>query len=123
MAKPDIDVLRDMLAALSGYDVQSITINTRVYQDLGISGDDASELLEKIHLQFGTSFDGFRFVDYFPNETEALWLHWFRWLGLNSKKELTLLHLASVVESGRWSEPSVLIPGTQYRIDAAAGRA
>src|ERR1022692_3357026 len=42
-----------------------------IYQDLQFTGDDAYELFEMISARFGTSFQGFDWPAYFPNETEV----------------------------------------------------
>jgi hypothetical protein len=43
-----------------------------LFHDLGIAGDDAAELFNKIAEKFGTRFDGLDFAKFFPNESEAL---------------------------------------------------
>ncbi len=81
--------------------------NSRIYQDLHISGDDAAELLEEIVKTYGTSFHGFSFAAYFPNETEALFYHIMSCLGFPDRahKSVTLSHLTAVVEQGAWFDP------------------
>ena len=83
-----------------------MTDATRIYRDLIIAGDDAAELLESIHKEFGTRFEGFVFQKYFPSETEALPLRLGKLLGLESRKHaLTLGHLVAVIQKGSWFEP------------------
>ena len=78
----------------------------RLLHDLGIAGDDALELLETIHDRFGTSFAEMPFVDFLPYETDALWCHWVMRLGFKSdKRELTIDHLAKVIDRCVWFEP------------------
>jgi hypothetical protein len=96
--------LRDMISKVSGN--RNLGVQTRLFHDLGISGDDAAELLNDVHQKFGTSFAEFPFVDFFSDETEALMAHLARRLGLRSRrKSLTLGHLVKVVEKGTWFEP------------------
>ena len=60
----------------------------------------------EVHKRFGTSFSGFQFDDFFPNEAEALGDHVAQLFGIRSrKKPLTFGHLTRVVENGRWFEP------------------
>lgn len=48
-----------------------IVEESRVFHDLGISGDDALDLFDKLHNEFGTDFSGLQFEEFFPNETDA----------------------------------------------------
>ena len=79
--------------------------STRIYEDLLIAGDDAAELLERIQKKFGTSYEGFRFEDFFPNESDALLCRIALLFGFGSRKTLTVQHLSDVVQAGKWMEP------------------
>ena len=83
---------------------KAISASTLIYQDLLISGDDATELIDRIQKECGTSFQGFPFGDYFPDETESLFYRFLHLFGRNSKKNLTVGHLLKVVEAGKWYE-------------------
>jgi len=85
-----------------------LPMSVRLYQDLQIAGDDASELLEGISRTYGTSFQGFSFSSYFPDETEACWFYLKSFFGFRdrTRKPLTLGHLIAVVEEGVWFEPA-----------------
>jgi hypothetical protein len=93
--------------------VQSITSrsddignDTRLFHDLGIAGDDAAELFDKIAEEFGTRLDGLDFAKYFQNESEALLYRIAELVGYRSRKPpLTFGHLVRVVETGSWFEP------------------
>jgi hypothetical protein len=96
--------LRQILSKFVG--ARQVAMQTELYHQLGIAGDDASELLEEVHERFGTSFFGFQFDDYFPNESDAVGDHVLRLVGFRSpKKSFTLGHLLTVVSIGRWVEP------------------
>ena len=45
-----------------------VLAHSGLYHQLGISGDDVDELLEKIHGRFGTSFAGFKADDLLSDE-------------------------------------------------------
>jgi hypothetical protein len=84
-----------------------IPLSTAIYQDMGLGGDDAGELLDEIHARFGTSFSSLNFPDYFPNESEVMWCHWAKKLGFRQNfKRLTVAHLVAVIERGEWFEPA-----------------
>jgi hypothetical protein len=85
-----------------------IPISAEIYHDLQIAGDDAAELLNEIVKAYGVSFQGFRFEDYFPDETEALWLFIKCRLGFPDKKRMsfTFGHLIAVVQHRAWFDPA-----------------
>jgi hypothetical protein len=84
---------------------RAIEPTTRLWHDLRISGDDASELLEDIHRQFGTNFFDFEFEPYFPDESEGMFAPWTEWLHRGRWKPFTFGHLVQVVKAGKWFEP------------------
>ena len=95
--------INEILRDFSGR--KNISPADRIHEDLSIAGDDAAELLGKLHDEFGTTFEGFAFDAYFPNETEAMFygrflnrLGWFR------KKSIMVRHLTAVVRAGKWFE-------------------
>jgi hypothetical protein len=94
-----VGILRDIARPY-----RKIEGSTRVYQDLLISGDDAGDLLDRIHKEFGTSFEGFEFGDYFFNEPDAFVYVILRLFGWAPKKTLSVRHLVEVVEAGQWFE-------------------
>lgn len=84
-----------------------------IYQDLQFTGDDAYELFEMISARFGTSFQGFDWPAYFPNETEVGPLSY--WAAYRTTKfdlldtarpTITIGHLLTVIERGAWFEPA-----------------
>ena len=84
-----------LIARLAGR--KAVTLETSVNRDLGIEGDDASDLIDWLHKQFGTSFVGLDMRDYFNDEgTESI--RWFR----SRKRPLTVGHIVSVVKKGAW---------------------
>jgi hypothetical protein len=79
-----------------------------IYHDLRIAGDDAWELFEMIADRFGTSFTGFDWPTYFPNETQMGPIWWLaERLGHHETKwhRLTIGHMLAVIERGAWFEP------------------
>jgi hypothetical protein len=87
-----------------------VSDETRLYHDLGISGDDAVELFNEVRRRFGTTFVDFSISSYFPSETEAMPELWFNYISRlfrhsGRRKTLSFGHLAEVVKSGHWFEP------------------
>ena len=79
----------------------TITLDPRVNFDLTIEGDDASDLLDEIHREFGTSFQGMDERKFFKDEGFEIQLRFWRM----GKLPLTVRHLLQVVEKGVWFEP------------------
>jgi len=102
-AEPVLEILRHF-AAWSG----PIDPSLRIHEDLRIAGDDAADLINKIHKEFGTSFEGFEFNDYFPDETEAIFYLILIPLGWSRKKSISVRHLVDVVNTGKWFEEGAL---------------
>jgi hypothetical protein len=102
VAEPELIAMIERIAGRR----KSISHSTAIYQDLRIAGDDAFELLEMISARFGTSFQGFDWRAYFPDELEAGLFHWGAILGIRDTKRRTLTvgHLLAVIERGAWFE-------------------
>ena len=100
------DEVVEIVRSVSG--ARRLNRHSRVYQDLGVSGDDAWEMLQRLVDRFSVSFAKLDFNKYFPGETEAFGEHWARMLGLaKPRPPLTIAHLVAVVERGQWFEPDV----------------
>lgn len=101
----DRDILYALISEISGVR-KGLSDSTRIYHDLFISGDDADELLEKIHERFGTKFEKLDFSEYFPDETESFVWHLARLIGIKcKKKEMTVGHLLEVIQRKEWFDP------------------
>jgi Protein of unknown function (DUF1493) len=84
----------------------SVEDSTRLVQDLRIGGDDAWELLEKIHARFGTSFKDIDFDAFFPDEGEMFGYGIATFFGWKDRrKKITFGHLVKIVDGGKWFEP------------------
>src|SRR5262249_17093645 len=95
-----LEIIRDIGGSKSPIDE-----STRIYQDLQISGDDAFEVIERIHKECGTSFRQLDFHEYFPNETDAIFYHIMQLFGWTwKKKTMTVGELLRAVEAGNWVE-------------------
>ena len=105
--------MRSSLAELIGIvrritGVRRIVPTSRLFHDLGMAGDDASEVLEEVAAKFGVIFPGFDFDRYFPQENEAFGAHLARMFRLRLRREpLTLEHLARVADYGVWFDPPI----------------
>jgi hypothetical protein len=101
------EIEKGVLKIVGRFSGKQTTTASELYHDLHIHGDDAGELLEEIHKQYETSFIGFNFNNYFPNEGEAL-PRFAKWPGFKDKavSSLTVAHLASVVRCGHWFDPT-----------------
>lgn len=101
----DREILYSLISDISGVR-KELSDSTRIYHDLFISGDDADELLEKIHAKFGTEFEELDFSAYFPEETDSFIWHFAMRLGVKcKKKEMTIGHLLDVIRKKAWFDP------------------
>lgn len=53
---------------LSTRKISRLTMDSRLYHDLGIYGDEAEGCMEALQTEFGVDMSGFDFSDYFPPE-------------------------------------------------------
>ena len=60
--------ISDAIAKLMSVRREVITPATRINKDLGITGDDAVELLQGISKLFGVTFEDFDYTKYFDSE-------------------------------------------------------
>ena len=82
-------------------------LRAELYHDLGIGGDDASELFEDLLSAFPIDMTGFEFSRFFPEEADAMWEYWAAKVGLGTKRPpLTIRHLAKVAKAGVWKDPA-----------------
>ena len=91
--------LKDILIRYSGAPDEDIRDYALIEEDLGITGDDAWELMEELGEKLNVDFSGFEFTKHFSPEA-----------GRNSEKEygyypISVGHLAQVIEVGRWVMP------------------
>lgn len=86
--------------------LEDFELEQRLYHDLGITGDDAYELLENIQKRFGTNFRKLDFHKYFsadPDFITGLIERWFP--SVITEKPVTIRHLVDVVRAGHWFDP------------------
>ncbi|MBB4619923.1 acyl carrier protein [Sphingomonas abaci] len=57
MTEEPIAQLRRLLIEEHGIPAADVTNDARIVHDLGIDGDDAAELLQRLHVDFGTDFE------------------------------------------------------------------
>ncbi len=63
------DRVRGLVSGQSGVPVQEITLETRLFEDLGMDGDDGAELLAAFGDEFGVDIRGLAPNNYFNDET------------------------------------------------------
>lgn len=76
----------------------------RIYHDLNIYGDDATDFLKKFSKAFEVDIANFNYSDYFPSEGDWILPSLIRMLTFQSKikyKELTIEMLLQSIKVGR----------------------
>ena len=84
-----------------------LTPGTRLYHDLGMSGDDADEFLSALFAMHDVAARGFKFDRYFDNEfnTAGAWIaHRLGWR--LTHPAITIGHLSEVIRAGAWFDPA-----------------
>jgi hypothetical protein len=56
-----------------------LQLDARIFHDLNIYGDDAHELLERLHDEFGLDVRDLNFREAFPPEFNGRWSRFFFW--------------------------------------------
>jgi hypothetical protein len=88
------------IAECARVNMQQISLDTAINLDLGIDGDDASELLEAFSSKFGVDLSTFRFDRYFASEPSLLWL----FLAGGSRAPLTIRDLVQIAYPKTWGQ-------------------
>jgi hypothetical protein len=96
MAEPSIGVLR-AVARKAGLSIEQISPELRVFQDLGIGGDDAAELFDELAREYQIDFSRFDFSGHFPSEPNLVSI----FKRQKPKKELTVAALIQAASAGR----------------------
>jgi len=84
-----------------------LTRITRIEEDLGIFGDDATEFLVAFGQEFNVALNNFSANDYFNDETagsSGIIVRFLSWNKKPNKKILTLGHLEKAIVAGRLDE-------------------
>ena len=90
-----------LVAQKTGQSPSEISLETRLLHDLGITGDDAGELLTEYSEMFHVDMREFEFERYFTGES---W--WF--LGKGSKLPVTVRDLVDAAKQKRWIMPPAI---------------
>jgi len=68
MSELNFQELRKFIAEEAGVDENEVTLEARLYDDLGVYGDDATELLINYGKKFNVNVSRFMAADYFKAE-------------------------------------------------------
>ena len=93
--------IKDIVSYHSGTAIESLSLDTRIEEDLGATGDDAWELIEDVRKEFGIDFSSFDFLKHFSPEA-----------GFASHPDygyypITVRHLVEVALSKAWFLPPI----------------
>ncbi len=89
MGESNFEKLRDLIVEQSGVYDEEVTPDARLYDDLGIYGDDAYELLVKYGKKFDVDVSKFMAADYFKGDG-----------GLNLIDDLVQLFTEKILPTG-----------------------
>ena len=95
----------NLVADQTGVSPSRITASTRIGEDLGVDGDDASDLLKAFASHFHVDLDRFEFSRHFGPEAGGnpfYYLYCF-FTGRGRLAPVTVGQLAEAAERGAWS--------------------
>ena len=101
------DELAKALSKLQGEPLERIHLETHIYEDLKIQGDDWNDLVEIIDRRWKVSWKGFIPGRYILGEpgSPLLLEELARWSSGRRLRPLTVGHLALVIDRGAWFDP------------------
>jgi hypothetical protein len=103
----NFDILKKFIVKQSGVNDYEVIPDARLYEDLGVYGDDAFELLINYGEQFNVDLSKFMAADYFRGEGDVILPALIRFLLNRPKpkyKTLTVSHLEKGIVAGRLDE-------------------
>lgn len=103
------------LCGYSESQINGYTLNTKLYHELGVYGDEALEYISNLEGAFGVDLSSFVFEEYFPDEFPGKTkgqkvLYWFfPWLSRNTQtskvyKPVTLNMVEQSILNKKWLE-------------------
>ncbi len=99
----NIFIENEIIALLIEYCPYEINIETRIFHDLFLYGDDADEFLVEYKNRYSVDFSKFDFNMYFPSEGDIIFpffiIKFFR-LDIGTYKELKVKDLVEAVKVG-----------------------
>ena len=121
VSETDEAVLAEIIElARSQAGAKTITANTRLYADLGMTGDDAQEFMTAFAVKYDVDMGEFVWLRYFDDEGSDMMARAIalaasilspsfavRWqAAYDAEREITIAHLAKVAGERKWREPS-----------------
>lgn len=102
--------VRALVARERGMPLFEILLSMRLEEDLGMTGDDSAQFLEKFAAQFGVDPTGLEFHKHFgPEGCNPFWLFFTPpWLKEYGRYPVTVDHLVRVAKVGRWFSPPLV---------------
>lgn len=101
----------DFVAETTGCDRGQLSRNHRLFHDLGVDGEDASELLDAFSARFSVDMRGLDIERHFGPEAGATPLSLVRWLASSNFRrgdELQAIQVGDLIlaaETGFWTLP------------------
>lgn len=102
------DEVRMLICRKTGLEPEAVRPESRLLHDLGVTGDDAAELIDEFAQTFSVDMSSFQFQCYFtgePSFSHALWMLGIKdkpiWSG---KLPLTVARLIDAASAGHWNE-------------------
>jgi len=120
VSEADDDVLAEIIElARSQTGAKTITANTRLYSDLGMTGDDAQEFMTAFAVKYDVDMESFIWLRYFDDEGSDMLAPAMaliasvlspsfavRWQAAHeAEREITIAHLVDIATERTWRDP------------------
>ncbi len=118
MSEPDA-LLAEIMETAAHYSGGAVTADTRLYSDLGMTGDDAAAFIAAFANKYAVEMSGFVWLRYFDDEgadmmgpaivlgasvlSPAFAVRWQA--ARDAEREITMAHLAEVARARVWHDP------------------
>ena len=109
MDKQIFEKIKDFTVKQSGVSANKVVENAEIENDLGISGDDATDFLLAFSKEFKVDISDFMAAEYFSPEGDPILPAIRLFTGKKSpkRKELRIKHLGKAVSVGRLDEEAI----------------
>lgn len=99
------DRIRELVSEMAGVPVSKIHPDTRLEEDLGMTGIDSADFLEAFAKEFDIDLTGLDFHKHSGPEGCNPFFHTPDWLKDHGNYPVTVDHLVRVAQIGRWFSP------------------
>ncbi len=105
-----------LIAELAGVSPSRITSSTRIREDLGVDGDDASEFMKAFAIRFQVDLAAFQLARHFGPEGSwsPIYALYCLFTGKGRTEPITVAQLVEAAERGIWTPTNQVLQPTPF---------